>query len=375
MWIQDLNVQHCRIIENAELELSPTLNLIIGDNGSGKSSLLEAIYLLSRGRSFRTSRIAELISHQAESVLCSAKLFKQTNSINTSPTPPATTIGIDKSPKHTRIRINKQDIKTQAELTRALPVTLIHPEAVTLVTGSPKLRRAFIDWIAFYIDVNFYDVWKHYQRVLKQRNACLRNPSQRSALPYWTQELIKLQHPLQEQRLQALQYLMASIEHYQRMLWLDANLDLELGNGFPANTLFEDEVELATIFTERESLDIKFGNTFYGVHRADLVIKINGELASRSASRGQLKLLSTLLLLSQSRCISNQYAGKGIIAIDDLAAELDAENRQRLLDVLLETKQQLFITSTHKQQSLFDANIHSSSMFHVKHGRFSKVIR
>jgi len=69
MWIQHLKVQHCRIIDDAELELSPKLNLIIGDNGSGKSSLLEAIYLLSRGRSFRTSRIAELISHPADSVL------------------------------------------------------------------------------------------------------------------------------------------------------------------------------------------------------------------------------------------------------------------------------------------------------------------
>jgi len=254
-----------------------------------------------------------------------------------------------------------------------LPVTLIHPDAVSLVTGSPKLRRAFIDWIAFYLYDSFYDHWKSYQRILKQRNACLRIGNQRSDLSYWTQELIKMQAPLQQHRLRALQHLQKSIQHYQTMLWSDAALQLELGTGFPTSISIEDTDALAAIFAEREALDIKFGNTFYGIHRADLVIKTNGELASRSASRGQLKLLSTLLLLSQSHCISDHQDGKGIIAIDDLAAELDSENRQRLLEVLLKTEQQLFITSTHKHQSLFNYDPDSTLMFHVKHGAFSKV--
>jgi DNA replication and repair protein RecF len=366
VWIEKLTVQHCRVIDNAELTLSSGLNLIIGDNGSGKSSLLEGLYLLSRGRSFRTSRISELISHEHTSILSTARL-----AIDDSPL--GVMLGIEKSSDNVRIRINKKTVKGQAELTRLLPVTLIHPEVVNLITGGPSIRRAFIDWIAFYLDDRFYDLWKRYQRILKQRNVCLRDASQRGSLSYWTQELIALQAPLHELRMQGLKKLEESIEHYQPVLWEGADLSLMLGTGFSADTDIQDKTVLVNVFDARQEQDIKTGNTFYGIHRADLNIKINDIPAAKSASRGQLKMLSILLLLAQSHSISGNIKGRGVIAIDDLAAELDDENRSRLLKTLLATGQQLLVTSTHEQLDSLGLSGKNTKMFHVKHGVFVEV--
>lgn len=375
MWIKQLTVQHCRIIERANLDLSPRLNLITGGNGSGKSSLLEALYLLSRGRSFRTHRIADLITHQQASTLCSARL-QQTNdasvSINHSMMP-STALGIEKSPQQTILRVNQQAVKSQADLTRLLPITLIHPEVVSLIVGSPALRRAFIDWLAFYLHDDFYPQWRRYQRTLKQRNACLRSPSHYQSLSYWSQELVALQASLHDFRLTALSALQQSLAHYQPILWADVALDLQLQTGFPAELDLHDPVALLKLYQKREAQDIKTGYTLYGVHRADLLIKTNGVLAAKSASRGQLKMLSILLLLAQSHALSHTNKGSGIIAIDDLAAELDAQNRARLFSVLWETGQQLLITSTQQALQSFDMSAIDHTLFHVKQGVVERV--
>jgi len=375
VWIKQLTVQHCRIIERANLDLSPRLNLITGGNGSGKSSLLEALYLLSRGRSFRTHRIADLITHQQTSTLCSARL-QQTNDTSVSSNHsmmPSTALGIEKSPQQTILRVNQQAVKSQADLTRLLPITLIHPEVVSLIVGSPALRRAFIDWLAFYLHDDFYPQWKRYQRTLKQRNACLRSPAHYQSLSYWSQELVALQASLHDFRLTALSVLQQSLAHYQPILWADVALDLQLQTGFPAELDLHDPVALLNLYQKREAQDIKTGYTLYGVHRADLLIKINGVLAAKSASRGQLKMLSILLLLAQSHALSHTDKGSGIIVIDDLAAELDAQNRARLFSVLWETGQQLLITSTQQALQAFDVSAIDHTLFHVKQGVVERV--
>ncbi|MGV6809911.1 MAG: DNA replication/repair protein RecF [bacterium] len=388
MWIDRLTVQHCRILENAQLHLSPRLNLIMGDNGSGKSSVLEALYLLARGRSFRTHRIAELITHQQASIICSARLrqptSKQIQDTSRQPsiiptaipdhrTDHTTLLGIEKSPQHTTLRLNQQTVKNQADLTRQLPITLIHPEVVSLIVGSPALRRAFIDWLAFYLHDDFYPQWQRYQRILKQRNACLRSPTYDNSLPYWSQELAALQASLHTFRLTALSALQQSLAHYQPILWADVALDLQLQTGFPIETDLHDQAALLTLYQQREAQDRKTGYTLYGAHRADLVIKINNVLAAKSASRGQLKMLSILLLLAQSHALSHTNKGKGIIAIDDLAAELDAQNRDRLLSVLWETGQQLWVTSTHQAFHTFNVSEIDHALFHVKQGVVEQV--
>ncbi len=356
MLLEQLTINNCRIIQTAELDLSPSVNLICGHNGSGKSSILEAVSILSKGRSFRTSRIADVIRSSEEALLIRARSVEADEQY---------TIGIERSKNTTRIRVNQQDVNTQAALSRYLPVTIIDPNSIDLVTGSPSLRRSYVDWIAFYLFPEFHKIWQNYQRILKQRNLCLRVPSYLSALPQWTDELIKSQTLIQKYRERALEVLTPQLTKLSEML-LDAHvLNIKLTSGF-AQTMDDLSFEAQKAFyLERRDSDIKSARTLSGSHRADLQIYFNDQLAQHSASRGQLKLIAIAMLLAQSRSIDPEEKRKGIIAIDDLAAELDGDNKQRLLDCLRSLEQQLLLTSTQAELIPLHAE---DRMFHVKHG-------
>ncbi len=356
MLLEQLTINNCRIIQTAELDLSPSVNLICGHNGSGKSSILEAVSILSKGRSFRTSRIADVIRSSEEALLIRARSVEADEQY---------TIGIERSKNTTRIRVNQQDVNTQAALSRYLPVTIIDPNSIDLVTGSPSLRRSYVDWIAFYLFPEFHKIWQNYQRILKQRNLCLRVPSYLSALPQWTDELIKSQTLIQKYRERALEVLTPQLTKLSEML-LDAHvLKIKLTSGF-AQTMDDLSFEAQKAFyLERRDSDIKSARTLSGSHRADLQIYFNDQLAQHSASRGQLKLIAIAMLLAQSRSIDPEEKRKGIIAIDDLAAELDGDNKQRLLDCLRSLEQQLLLTTTQAELIPLHAE---DRMFHVKHG-------
>ncbi|KAG1707626.1 DNA replication and repair protein RecF [Nymphon striatum] len=336
MWVETLKIHNCRILREVDIEFSPSLNIINGQNGSGKTSLLEALTLLSKGRSFRTSRIAEVINYDKSSVLIASTIQSNSGII--------TKIGIEKLVGKTHIRINQKDIHSQSELSRFLPITVIHPDSIKLITGSPSERRAYIDWLCFYSFPSFYENWKSYQHILKQRNSCLKNKAHRYALSTWTDKLIDLQPVIHDFRSKALDKLKPQMIDIASELLGDVSCDIELKSGVPLNVEF-DKQGLSDFYAEKVETDIKFGRTNSGVHRADLNISLNGIPAVQSASRGQLKLLSISLLLAQSNAI-NSKGDKGIIIIDDVAAELDEANKNNLLNYLQELNQQLILTNT-----------------------------
>jgi DNA replication and repair protein RecF len=357
MWIEKLNVNNCRLLNNVSIEFSKHLNLIVGKNASGKTSLLESLCLLSNGRSFRTTHVAEVISYNQESTLISAKI----NSNDA-----ATQIGIEKSTKKTRIRINKKDIYSQAELSAYLPITVIHPGSIDLITGSPKTRRSYIDWITFYLFPDFQIKWKEYQHILKQRNYCLKEPKHHYAINQWTKELIPLQPILTNYRLQALELLKPKLDKISKHL-LDSEVSLEFNSGLP-NDLNLDDESLLDFYNKKIEYDIRLKRTTAGVHRADFKIFMNNKIASQSASRGQLKLIAIALLLSQNEAIIESESEQGILLIDDLASELDNKNKGKLLHYLASIDKQVIITST---KSIDNINI-PWKVFHVKHGKISE---
>ena len=359
MWIEKLQIQNCRILKNVELELCPHFNIICGDNGSGKTSFLEALSLLSKGRSFRTSRISEVINYNESTVLVSSST-KNKSGITCQ-------IGIEKSPDKTHIRINKKDVYTQSELSRHLPITVIHPDSIKLITGSPSERRSFIDWLSFYLHNDFHSEWKKYQHILKQRNSCLRNKAHRYALDDWTKELIKLQPLIHNYRLDSLNKLHQKVMNISSELLGDIKCSIDLKSGFPQN-LALDTKTLTEYYVEKLDLDIKLGRTQAGVHRADLIISMNGIPAIQSASRGQLKLIAITLLLAQNNTIHYEKDSNAIIIIDDISAELDPRNKQILLDYLIKLDQQLIITTPLSDKIV----IENAKMFHVKHGVITK---
>jgi DNA replication and repair protein RecF len=363
MWLSRVAINSCRAIVRAELELAQQANILYGDNASGKSSILEALAVLSRGRSFRTPRIAEVIRRGEQELSVSARV--EDGLIQGSHYP----AGISKTASATRIRINHADVQQQAELSAHIPLTLIHPGSVELVTGSPALRRAFLDWIAFYRFQDFNLGWRTCQQVLKQRNACLRDPRQRYALDHWTQQLIALQPTLYRYRLMALEALQSALQTAQPLLDAVGQPRLQLTSGFPGGIDAQDTGHLHSFFQSKVETELKQGFSLYGAHRADLHILLDGIPATRMASRGQLKLLAVGLLLAQSHAVSESDVKRGIIAIDDLASELDEHNQQALYNVLHDTRQQLIITGTRHEPLL--TGLRQARVFHVKHGHVS----
>lgn len=360
VWLQEITIQHCRLIQQCELSLSPSVNFFKGANGSGKSSLLEALCVLSRGRSFRTNRINEVISQRADSLTVTGKLLNEELGSSYR-------LGIAKQRNgQTRIRINHTDVSQQAELSSHLPLTLIHPESIDLLAGSPVQRRSLLDWLAFYREPEFQQEWKNYQRILKQRNACLRDSKQRYALADWTQQLIQIQPKLYRFRARATEALQAALSSVELLYQSLGNVQLKLYTGFPEQLDPCDTAALKQFFQERQEQELRYGVSLFGAHRGDLMITINKEPAARYASRGQLKLLGIALLLAQSEAISTTDAKRGIIAIDDLAAELDVDNQYLLAQVLQKTQKQLVITGTrHPLPEFLPPDAH---LFHVEQG-------
>lgn len=364
MWLKQLTVENCRVIARANLELSPQTNLLIGDNASGKSSLLEALSILSRGRSFRSPRIQEIIRQGEKTLTVAGKVLHN----DTGAEYP---LGISKTVDATRIRINHADVNQQAELSSHLPLTVIHPDTLDILSGSPAQRRALLDWVSFYRSTDFHQDWRSYQRVLKQRNVCLRDEQQRFALQHWTEKLAELQPRIHRARCDALDALNLALEKLTALFTHTGKPELKLQSGFP-NTVKADDYDSVLKFLQaRQEHEIQHGLSLYGCHRGDLQVTLNGILAARYASRGQLKILGVALLLAQSQAITTEAPKRGIIAIDDLISELDGENQKLLYQVLQQTEQQLLITGT--QAPGDDHLMDTGKMFHVEHGKFNEV--
>ena len=150
------------------LNPSPRINILHGDNGSGKTSLLEAIHLLGMARSFRSTRLNPVISHEQGSctVFGQVELGEEQSS--------ALGISRDRSGE-IRIRINGQSVRSAAELAETLPLQLINPDSFRLLEGAPKLRRQFLDWGVFHVEPRFLQAWQRLQQALRQRNSWLRH--------------------------------------------------------------------------------------------------------------------------------------------------------------------------------------------------------
>ncbi|MGB1008139.1 MAG: DNA replication/repair protein RecF [Thiolinea sp.] len=364
MWLKQLSIENCRLIAQASVELSPKANVFIGDNASGKSSFLEALSILSRGRSFRSPRIREIIRYGEERLTVAGK-------IKDDETGAEYPLGISKTNDETRIRINHADINQQAELSSHLPLTIIHPDTLEILSGGPSQRRALLDWVAFYRSPDFHQDWRNYQRILKQRNVCLRDEQQRFALQHWTEQLVSLQPRIHQFRQEALKAVITALDKLAPLFTHTGIPKLKLYSGFPGSVAMNDLNSIQAFLDSRKEQEIQQGISLYGCHRGDLNVILEGMPVAKFASRGQLKMLGVALLLAQSQAITTDVQKRGIIAIDDLISELDTANQTLLYQVLRQTDQQLIVTGTQLPGN--DQLIDVGQMFHVEHGQFTEL--
>ena len=357
MLLKTLSVSQVRNLKSVSIECHPSANIIYGANGSGKTSILESIFLLGRGRSFKHRDLRLVINKQADQLVVSGMVYRPLSKTTHR-------LGIKRSIKGTfEARCDGQPVKSAAELALELPIQLVDAQSFSLIGGGPLARRQFVDWGVFHVERQFSDTWRRFQKALKQRNHLLRHARiDEDSLRAWTQELI----PLNEQITQHRKYYLAQLEkHIMPVVKSFCGLGkvtLDYVQGWPKG------VDIAQVFEEDKARDRALGATSHGAHRADVRVSVDDSLAADRLSRGQSKLLVYALKLAQASHY-RELSGHGcLFLLDDLPAELDLANRKDVIDYLSSLGCQYFVTGVDRQDFIDLFNQQSGKMFHVEHG-------
>ncbi len=359
MHLDGIGIRDVRNLVHVELPLSPGLNVFCGANASGKTSLLEAVHLLSRGRSFRTSRLDDVIRHTAEALRVAGRVvYPQRSPVS---------LGIRRSRTETEIRVGGYPANSFAELSVHMPLQIIQPDSHELIEQGPRFRRRFLDWGVFHVEPAYHPVWQRYQRALRQRNAALRAGSSAPAVAAWHQELDEAAERMDDLRRGYLQRLNALLPRYVQEILGDCALQLGYLRGWPEGTGLRELLERA-LPRERE-----VGHTRYGPHRADLALEIEGRKARDCLSRGQQKALVAALLVAQVVCYREVTAETCLFLIDDLPSELDDEHRGRLLQALHSLGLQMLVTAIDPGMLAYEFWT-PRALFHVERGTFRPMV-
>jgi DNA replication and repair protein RecF len=329
MTLRRVQVTDFRCLHRADLDLDPDFTLISGPNASGKTSLLEAVYVLGRGRSFRTRILEPLVRSGAERmrVVGEAELPER-----------RVTLGVEGSADGLRARIGGERLASLAELAWVLPVQIIDPEIHRLIEEGPNRRRRFLDWGVFHVEHSFVEHWQRYQQALRQRNAALKARQGRSAVSVWDVELVRYGELITEARRRYVEEL-APVARSVATQLLELELTLAYRPGWMAG------IDLRSALEASFAKDHDLGATQVGPHRADLIIRLQGATVRDRVSRGQQKLLAAVLLLSQIKLFPQESRTRPTLLLDDPAAELDSGHLGALLDEVRSQPLQLVVTT------------------------------
>jgi DNA replication and repair protein RecF len=337
MSLRRVQVTDFRCLQSAVLALDPRFTLVSGANASGKTSLLEAIYVLGRGRSFRTRRLEHLIRTGAERFV----VFGEVDAFGRQ-----VSLGVEGSAAGVRAKLGGTKVSSLAQLAPLLPVQIIDPEIHRLIEEGPSRRRRFLDWGVFHVEPRFVDDWQRFQQALKQRNAALKAQQPLAVISAWDGDLVRYGEALSAARARYVESLTG-----QAMSTTQKLLGMELGISYRSG--WARGTTLAEALAHSWNHDQESGATQVGPHRAELSIRLDGLGVKDRISRGQQKLLAAALLMAQVRLFPQDSPVRPSLLLDDPAAELDNERLTGLIGEISDQSVQLIVTTLHPEFSEF----------------------
>lgn len=361
MHIQRLTLARFRGLEAAELRPGAGLNLITGGNGAGKTSLLEAAHLIANGRSFR-GRVRDGLVRSGETDLeVFAEWMQADGRVRRA--------GLRHSGGDWQARLDGESVTALADLCAALAVLSFEPGSHELIAGGSEQRRRFIDWALFHVEPEFLLQTRRYARALKQRNTLLKTHPRRDVLAPWARELVDAGEPVTRMRalyLQQLQPLLAEVAH--TLLPELGKLRLSYQPGWR-----RDEHSLSEALQQSVERDLLLGHTGPGPHRADWRIAFERLPGREALSRGQEKLVALACTLAQARAYADHRGEWPVIALDDLASELDRPHQHLVLELLAAGAAQVLLTGTEEPPALagYPGPMHR---FHVEQGQIRALL-
>ncbi len=346
----EIVIENLRVFEQACFRPGPGINLVTGANGAGKTSLLEAVHLVATGRSFRHRDTQPLIREGAEAVQLVGRFSDRGGHSHV--------LGLRREKQDLVVRLDGRGNVRRSEILELLPVQFIGADPQDLISGPPEKRRAFLDNGLFHVEHDYLAVAQHYARALAQRNAALRSGGYRKQ--EWDAQLASFGERLDAYRARYVPGLVDTVRAVLHDWGFDADLAFSYRRGW------SQKETLGEALARMLDTDRKQHFTSVGPHRADLVITARAARSGKILSRGQLKMLVAAMYLAQAR-LQSETRPVQVLLFDDIGAELDADNRARLLRTIGSSYPQVIVTSLDPPGD-FDADSTSLRMFHVEHG-------
>ena len=359
MRLVTLRIQGLRCLSNVELQLDPGINVFVGANGAGKTSVLEAAFLLSHVRSFRAGAKDALQQRGASEL----SIFAQMQYVDGR----TSRLGLGRSAARWEARADGMTVPL-GQLVRACAVVCFDPGAHALIAGGAEERRRYLDWGVFHVEHTFLTAWRRYQRALKQRNSLLRSgaaPDEALFAP-WEAELAQTAALIDQQRQNYIDRLTPQLQASVAELLPElGKLELRYRRGWA------DEQSLQDLLRGQRPRDLARGHTTLGAHRADWTLAFEQAPLREHLSRGQEKLTALACMLSQAQLYAADRGEWPVVCLDDLASELDQTHQNAVVAQLSAAQAQVLLSGTELPSALASV---SPRVFHVEQGTLTRLL-
>ncbi len=354
MTLLSFSCRDFRCLAETALDPDPRYNLIHGPNASGKTSLLEGMAYLGRGKSFRSAPADRLVRHGSQEFLLFGRVGLGEREVS---------LGVRNGRSGMEASVGGDRSGGVADLAEVLPLQIVDPEVHNLVAGGPEERRRYLDWIAFHVEPSFLDAWRRFRRALRQRNAALRDAVPATELAGWDREFVEAAFRIHEARQRALALAEPALRATAEQL-------LGSGVGFAYQQGWPDDQELGDALAQNRDRDLQLGTSRTGPQRAELRLSYDERQARKLVSRGQQKLLACTLILAATEVVQRHLGRPLLLLLDDPAAELDKSSLSRLMEAIAALECQVIATALDPDPGIFPS---PPRRFHVEQGRLHRL--
>lgn len=372
MFLTTLRLNNFRNYESLDLsEIKSSRLIIIGDNAQGKTNLLEAIYFLAFGSSYRATKESEVVKCNSDEASIYAELFTALS------TKRELNLAIRKT-SNKKIKIDGQLQKRMANFVGQIKVVLFSSTDLELIRGVPAERRKFLDKLLVQVYPNYYRQLQVYNKIIQQKNHLLKqirdlSSSDRESLDIWNEQLAEISTGIYEYRFNLINSFSKLVSMYHSEIAdINEKVSIKYSPSIPIDNILELDkqtikAKILSFITQNSYKEIARGQSIYGLHRDDVSFFINDMEAKTFASQGQQRTLVLASKLAEIKYIKEMTNEIPILLLDDVMAELDKKRQQHLLEVVgLET--QTFITTTHLED--FSQNwLNESTLLYVNSGK------